>query len=147
MITKISGDVTNAKETIIAHQTNCMGVMGSGVAKALRAKYPDLFGQYKVYCDEVGLHNLLGTTQFVETEGKVIANMFGQYRYGRDKQHTDYLALMECFEAVNSYALKNGLSIALPYLIGCGLGGGEWSVVFDMAEKVFTEVDLTFYEL
>ena len=36
----IEGNLLEAPERIIVHQTNCMGVMGSGIAKQIKAKYP-----------------------------------------------------------------------------------------------------------
>lgn len=36
MIKIIQGDLLEAKENIIAHQVNCKGVMGSGVAKQIK---------------------------------------------------------------------------------------------------------------
>ena len=36
MIKIIEGNIVNAKTDFIIHQVNCQGVMGSGVAKALR---------------------------------------------------------------------------------------------------------------
>ena len=36
MIKIIEGNIVNANTDFIIHQVNCQGVMGSGVAKALR---------------------------------------------------------------------------------------------------------------
>ena len=36
MITEKRGDLLNAKENIIAHQVNCKGVMGAGIAKLIK---------------------------------------------------------------------------------------------------------------
>ena len=34
------GDLLTAPQKCIAHQVNCQGVMGSGVARAIRNEYP-----------------------------------------------------------------------------------------------------------
>ncbi|WP_411668007.1 hypothetical protein [Bacillus subtilis] len=39
MIKIIQGDLLEAKENIIAHQVNCKGVMGSGIALQIKKKY------------------------------------------------------------------------------------------------------------
>ena len=36
MIKEIIGDATKAGADILAHQTNCVGVMGAGIAKQIR---------------------------------------------------------------------------------------------------------------
>ena len=66
MISVVEGNVVDAKEDIIAHQVwvNCKGVMGSGVAKELRNKYPSIFHSYKKYCDSMG-SGLLGKIQML----------------------------------------------------------------------------------
>jgi len=38
MIKIINGNILDAKETFICHQVNCQGVMGAGLAKAIRNK-------------------------------------------------------------------------------------------------------------
>lgn len=38
MIYEIKGDLLKAEETFIAHQVNCKGVMGAGVAKQIKNK-------------------------------------------------------------------------------------------------------------
>lgn len=39
----VNGDLLDASEDIFGHQVNCQGVMGSGVALALRRKYATFF--------------------------------------------------------------------------------------------------------
>ena len=46
----INGDIFTCKEEIIVHQTNCMGVIGSGLAALVKKKYPDVFKGYYHFC-------------------------------------------------------------------------------------------------
>ena len=39
-------------EQYLAHGTNCHGVMGSGVAKAVRNKFPEAYTEYKTLCED-----------------------------------------------------------------------------------------------
>lgn len=48
-----SEQMSDADMIILAHQTNCYGVMGAGVALALREAYPEFYPQYKRLCSEV----------------------------------------------------------------------------------------------
>lgn len=128
----IDGDLFSTKARYICHQVNCQGRMGSGVAKTVRSKFPEAFEQYKKVCEK-GAY--LGLTQYVLSNGKVIINMFAQNRYGYDKaRYTDYDAFMACLAEIHS-AVPNGSTIAMPYKIGCGLGGGDWETIYSMIDR------------
>jgi O-acetyl-ADP-ribose deacetylase (regulator of RNase III) len=46
------GNLLEVKEGIITHGVNCQGVMGSGVALAIKQKYPSAFYSYKNFVAE-----------------------------------------------------------------------------------------------
>ncbi|GKS11223.1 Appr-1-p processing protein [Paenibacillus chitinolyticus] len=141
----VQGNLMEATEDIIGHQVNCMGVMGAGLAKLIKRDYPEVFKQYKQSCSNKG--ELLGRCQIVSTKNeKCIANLFGQYGYGVQKRHTDYIALRGALNELMSLAMKSGQSIALPYNIGCGLAGGDWDIVGQIIEEVFIDYDVTLYK-
>lgn len=154
MIKVVKGDILNAPENVVLHQVNCQGVMGSGLAKQIKDKYPIVYEEYKKYCDSFPnkLH-LLGLAQFVEIGNesiKFFVNIFGQFNYGTHQKQTDYVALRQGFETVfntvnNIYLKDYKLTIAIPYKIGCGLGGGNWNIVYGMIEEVFGNYDVTIY--
>lgn len=59
----VHGNLLDIESGIIAHQVNCKGVMGAGLAKQIRLKYPIVYQAYiEWYCA-----NILrpGLTQFV----------------------------------------------------------------------------------
>ena len=152
MIKTINGNILNATENIICQQVNCMSVMGAGLAKQIINKYPEVHPSYKRFCKgckDNDNRNLLGSIQTIPTaDGKVIANLFSQYDYGRDKQHTDYNALRECFRSLLKVSEMFDDSIAIPYGIGCGLAGGDWYVVSNIIEEVFGQYyNVTVYRL
>ena len=43
MIKYIKGDILNVTEGIIVQQVNCFGVMGAGLAKQIRDKWPSVY--------------------------------------------------------------------------------------------------------
>jgi O-acetyl-ADP-ribose deacetylase (regulator of RNase III) len=129
-------DILTLTGHIICHQVNCQGVMGAGLARQIRAKYPKVYAPYRAYC---ATGNALGTVLFVPvSDNNIIANIFGQDKYGRDRQHTDYAALQTAFRRVAEVARERNLPIAIPYRIGCGLGGGDWATVHKI---IMTELD------
>lgn len=147
MIRIVSGNLLDAKEDIICHQVNCRGVMGSGVAKAIRDRWPDVYRAYKAH---VHIHapELLGTAFLVPINNhtQAIINLFAQNDYGTHKRQTDYNAFYNCLEDVRD-SVSRHCSIAFPYGIGCGLGGGSWDVIYAMICDVLGDRDIVIYKL
>ena len=148
MIKHLHCDVFETYAAIIAHQVNCMGVMGSGVASQVKSRFPEAYKSYRCICDT---HShcrdvLLGQVQFCPvsfnpdgTPRIYIANMFGQLNYGRSPYtvYTDYAALRKCLSSLADFARKNNLIIAIPYKIGCVRGNGDWDgVVYPMIQSI-----------
>lgn len=152
------GDVFSAGATYILHQVNCQGVMGSGVAKQAKTLFPNVFYEYKRKCDTNTPKELLGTAQLVETQKTYgteflgVFNLFAQENYGYDgKRYTDYDALRKCLIEVDeacknlNYVFKP--TVAIPYLMGCDRGGGDWNIVSKIIEETLTECDVYCYKL
>jgi O-acetyl-ADP-ribose deacetylase (regulator of RNase III) len=150
MINIKQGDITEATEDLIAHQVNCKNVMGSGVAKALFTKYPDVLAKYRWFNERTEEHELLGKVDIFtafskdHSTSKKIANCYSQFDYGSDgKLYTDYNAVNKCFK----YIAENFKgTVAVPYLYGCGLGGGDWSIVYSLIVANLGN-RVTFYKL
>lgn len=142
------GNILDCDEKILVHQTNCQGVMGSGLAKQIKEKYPEVFNAYYHYCKTRQLLDVLGTALICEADdGKYIANLFGQDKYGKGLQ-TDYDMFKKALQEIHDFAKENKLSVALPYKIGCGLAGGDWNKVFDIINEIFyDEVVFEIYKL
>lgn len=144
MIKIICDNILNAKNNvIIAHQVNCKNKMNSGVAKTLRNEYPIIFNSYTKYCSKFG-SNLLGKIQIVKISQEAeICNMFSQDNYGWDKKYTDSNHFKTCLIKLHDYALQTNKSIAMPYKIGCGRGGGDWNEIYMIIQEIFTESTVT----
>ena len=137
----VIGNIFNCKENIICHQVNMYKKMGAGIAKQIRERYPNVYQDYLLH------EPVLGEVHIIPVEhddiipyqnqniGLWIANMYSQNSYGYDgAQYTDYDAMRKCFNDINDHISKsnkcgNNLSLAIPYKIGCGIGGGDWSIV------------------
>ena len=148
MIKHIKCDIFESGADVICHQVNCQGVMGSGVAKQVREKYPWVYGTYKSYCDGIKTRVSERPTSFLLgvalpvfiDENTIIENLFGQDKYGYDGNcYTSYEKLKDALRIVKiRYSNK---TIAIPYLMGCHRGGGDWNVVYKMIEEVFADYD------
>lgn len=139
LIKIVNGDLLDAEENLILHQVNCKGKMNSGVAKAIRGKWGEVFRDYKSLTDHATPSELLGTIQIVGVGNKqAVVNMFSQDSYGYDgERHTNYEAIYKCLEEVARVARRYNLSVAIPFAMGSDRGGASWSIVYAMIEEVF----------
>lgn len=135
----VNSDVLKMSVDVVAHQVNCKGVMGAGLAKQIRELFPDVYHAHHNAC--TAFPHLLGCIQLIRVPGNMayIANLYAQYDYGVGKRYTNYHALEHCLIKLREAMLERRLAtLALPYGIGCGLGGGEWDKIYPIIEKVFT---------
>lgn len=147
------GNVFDSDAKIICHQVNCQGVMGSGVAKEVKERYPNVYTAYHNYCEENKdcPARMLGVAQMVPVDEECsqwIANCFGQNGYGYDgKQYTSVVALMDAFKEVARLAKASGVKVAMPYGIGCVRGGARWALVKEIIDVTFKDVDVELWKL
>lgn len=144
----IDGDILDSEADAILHQVNCQGVMGSGVAKQIRDRYPSVYEKYKIFCqarlDDTS--ELLGDVQLCAIDiNRFVVNLFAQDKYGRGNQcYTNYDALKDCLKKVNlEFA---GKTVAIPYMMSCGRGGGDWNVVSKIIEEELKDCNVTLYK-
>lgn len=137
------GNLLDAPVDYICHQVNCQGRMGSGIAKQIRERWPVVYEAYITLYNTKGIdvrYELLGEIQVVNVESnRNIINMFGQESYGYDgRRYTSYDAFWACLGEIKEKVPK-GSKIGFPYKIGCGLGGANWQVIFQMIMEVLGE--------
>ena len=80
MVKEVYGDLLKQPVDIIAHQTNCAGVMGAGIALQIKKSLltSEEYNKYVNICKQQGA-DLLGKTQLLEApDGRIIANCFGE---------------------------------------------------------------------
>lgn len=138
----INKNIIFAEEDIIAHGCNCQGKMGSGVAKAIRDRFPSAYSQYLGLCkSRTNKSSLLGLAQIVAVgydPNKFVANCFTQEYYGYDsKAYASKEAIRNSLTEVSDFASRYNYSVALPP-IGCGLGGLSWVDIKPLIEEIFT---------
>ena len=142
MIEYIKGNILNVTEGIIVQQVNCMGVMGAGLAKQIRDKWPYIYDNYKarIY-NTANTKELLGKTLFNNVENNLfVASIFGQYYYGHQAKFTNYPALFKGLDFVAEISEVDQIPVYIPKGLGCGLAGGNW----DFVEAYIQDLDLLF---
>jgi O-acetyl-ADP-ribose deacetylase (regulator of RNase III) len=129
------GDILNVESGTIVHGCNTEGVMGAGIAKQIKEKYPEAF---EIYVDHLAQfknkNDALGTICTYEVNKHlIIVNAITQLRYGRTNiRYVNYCAVQACFEQVCVISKdKKHNRINYPQ-IGAGLGGGDWSILSDI---------------
>lgn len=154
MVRYVKGDITKSDCDIICHQVNCQGAMNSGVAKAIREKWPEVYKYYKHYCERFKNDTcaLLGYAQPIPINHippRYVVNLFAQQYYGYDgTRFTDYEAF---YNALSHLAIELSdapdKTIAFPYKIGCVRGGANWKIIRTMIEEVFKDREIYYYYL
>ncbi|WP_406850515.1 hypothetical protein WEU38_12070 [Cyanobacterium aponinum AL20118] len=130
-LTILKQNILDVNEGIIGHQVNAMGVMGAGLAKHLAKKYPSNYRAYRNAYRKGDLN--LGSLILHQLSPQLyIGNLVAQDKYGTDKRYTNYDYLAESLSHLHNISIKYNLTPYLPYGLGCGLGGGDWSVVNDI---------------
>ena len=139
MINKRKGNILNIEEGYIVHGCNAQGVMGSGIAKQIREKYPKVYSTYLLEYNENGL--AVGSIIPVYINEKLcIINAITQEFYGRNpyKKYVSYFGVDTCFNRINRLIQTDGTEIvnSLHFpLIGCGLANGNWDIVSKKINK------------
>lgn len=142
MIHHVKGNLLDSNCDYICHQVNCRGVMGSGIAKQIRDRWPEVFISYYTYCSrhnhdpQLMLGNIWGVQVTTNCVNRWVVNMFAQDNYGYNgSRFTSYDAFAKCLESMRD-RLPKDKTIGFPKGIGCGLGGGDWDIILRMIETV-----------
>ena len=144
MITYKTGDIFDSAAQVITNPVNCVGVMGKGLALAFKGKFPEMFLDYKMKCQQGKV--ILGQPYLWESETVQILNF-------PTKQHWKQNSSLYDVENGLKYLAQNytqmGISsVALPPL-GCGLGGLNWKDVKSLINKhlgPLEDLDVYVYE-
>ena len=127
MITLINQDITTVERGIIAHGVNAQGAMGSGVAGAIRKKWPIVYKEFKKMPTGKQMMGKMHLISVNDDDTLFVANCYTQEFYGHSGKFADPLAIQESLYLVFESADFRGLPVYLPK-IGAGLGGLSWEI-------------------
>ena len=147
----IEDNLLNAADQIVGHCCNTRNTMNSGVALALRNRFPEI---YELDSKAYILHGkeLLGRCEIAEvvtdkesTNIRYLANLYGQPNYGYSgKRYVDYEALYQSLETLRNYMKPTLLNtLGLPYKLASDRAGGHWPVVLEMIKHIFDNTGIT----
>lgn len=154
MVNYVKGNLLDSNCDYICHQVNCQGVMGSGIARQIRERWPWVFVSYHACCNrsknkgESPLGEIWGVAIDRDNrDAQWVINMFAQDTFGyTGTRFTSYDAFASCLTKMRD-RLPTDKSIGFPKNIGCGLGGGNWKVISALIEEILGPThDVYIYE-
>ncbi len=139
---KKDSDITLVTKGIIAQGVNCKGVMGAGVALAIRNRWPSVYDCYERN-NRLG-DELLGSCHIIRVDEDLwVANCYSQLNYGNEPgvKYASAAALARSLAFCFSHASATKLDLHAPQ-IGAGLGGLDWATeVLPIFEDLNSEYD------
>ena len=129
---------------IIVQGCNCHNVMGSGIAKDLRARYPQA---WEADCNDHLRHEhvieKLGNYSYAMAEDFMIVNAYTQVTTNRGPDFKDLFEYESFGVILRKLAAKHGTRrFGFPY-IGMGLAGGDKARIIAMLDVFANEVTAT----
>lgn len=148
-ITFICGDITSVADGMIAHGVNCKGVMGAGVALAIKKKWPKAFQKYANITPD---DNLAGTCQLVVVSDEItVANCFTQVDYGNSPgtKYASVDAVKSSLSAALTACEAYGIDTFHTVKVGCERGGLDWQTevqpIFEQLASEYSDINIIVY--
>lgn len=126
-------NIFDVNAAVHVNPVNCVGVMGAGLAKEFKRRYPDMFTQYKLMCDTDALRpGVLDVPRRLTREVQFPQHIVNLPTKVHWKDPSTLENVMLGVVALSDYVLENKVrTVAVPKL-GCGLGGLVWKDVCDL---------------
>ncbi len=129
----VDGDLFASRCEALVNAVNCVGVMGAGIAKEFRRRYPAHYAAYAGLCRR-GWLRVGRPLLFLQADTPQIV-AFPTKHHWRERSHLT--TLDHGLGRLAALSLEWGLdSLAMPAL-GCGLGGLPWKAVRERIEHHF----------
>ena len=154
LIFKKDGDMFQGGHDLLVCATNCIGVMGKGIALEFKNRFPKFFEQYEEYCSTCSPKG--GDCMFFRNKDTISPNYFAiimtkEHWFNKSKLgwiDLGLVGLIDRLETINDSSEPFKItSIGLPAL-GCGNGGLDWADVKPLIDKHLSDVkiQITVYE-
>ena len=141
----------------IAHSCNCQNVMGGGIAKQIKDRYPKAFevdherwsneyndgGNWR--CQIGDYSKAVIETQWTHLPHATIYNLYTQSGYSTERRQVNYEYFWQAMKAMqedlrfNQHELNARQVVGVPYGISCGLAGGNWKIIKAIIEDIFLD--------
>lgn len=140
MITYVHGDLFYSPAQVLVNPVNTVGAMGSGIAYDFKRFFPDMYEQYRNYCQRDAF--TIGQLMLYRTAHKWILN-FPTKRHFRAMSSLDHIE-DGLKKFVRVYAEQDMTSVSFPAL-GTGEGGLDWEDVKPIMEAYLDPLPISIY--
>ena len=138
MIKVLVGNMFESKMTTLVNTVNCVGVMGKGIAQAVKKRHPQMFQDYVRRCRSNQV-NLGEPYHYSDLTGVSIVNFPTKGHWKATTRVSDVRAGLKFFvDHVRQWEIE---SVAFPPL-GCGNGGLEWKQVGPLMYSSLKDLDI-----
>ena len=146
-----TGDLLASPHLVIGHGCNAQGLMGAGIAAAIKRTYPGAFDVYAKAHSSRGLR--VGEVVPWFGNDRIVLNCITQERYGKDPDvvYVDYDGIRSCMRWIeNTVRTQHGAGVGpfarvrelgLPK-IGAGLARGDWDRIAGIIEDEISSLDV-----
>lgn len=154
MLKRVEGDIIKMTENgdfdCIIHGCNCKNVMGAGLAKRLKDRWPGVYAadveatkQWKKPIAKLG--NFSTYVNLDATYPFMVINAYTQIDYGRGRDNFEYEAFHIILRKIESLDPNSLIKFGFP-MIGMGLAGGDPDRIIPMIEDFATRHNTTLVE-
>lgn len=140
MLTYIRTSILESKAQTVTNTVNTVGVMGKGLASAMKKRYPEMFHEYVRLCDEHKVR--IGRLWLWKTATQWVLN-FPTKRNWRNPSKLSYIE-SGLRKFVAEYERRGIWEIAFPRL-GCGNGNLDWDDVRPLMETYLANLPIPVY--
>jgi len=121
----VSGDILSYPCNYIVQQCNCQTTTSKGLSESIFRKWPES----NTYNN--GKKRVPGTIDVINVtnDNKYIVNLYGQNKPGSVSGTETWQRRLQWFESGLNHLVQHiepNTVVAFPYMIGCGLAGGNW---------------------
>lgn len=171
------GNILNSTEQVIVQQCNCISVKPLGLSKSISDRYShgNHYGSRKpigrkniaikedrdepgtvviLYSDDIELYPHIACLMGQWQPGKINCSNYtdidGSNDY-KDTRKNREMWFKHGLSALGQWCLDEKInSVAFPYMIGCGLAGGDWETYLKMIKefaKTYNNIHIVIYKL
>lgn len=153
----VKGNLLDQGYDVVIHSCNCLNIMGGGIAKEVKKRFPEAFEadkNFKLPKGEVRLGHYSYAEVVHDKTGQIfkIVNIYGQHLiHGNgplgDGVLTEYDKLEKGLRDSISYIKEkyDVKTFGVPRLIGCGLAKGNWKKVTEILISVSNDLNVDIY--
>jgi O-acetyl-ADP-ribose deacetylase (regulator of RNase III) len=140
MLTYMYASLFDSPAQTLVNTVNTMGVMGKGIAKTFRERYPAMYAEYRKLCDRGKLS--VGNLHLWKGGDRWVLN-FPTKTTWRLPSKLEYIEKgLQTF--VNNYERMGIVSASFPPL-GCGNGNLDWDEVRPLIEQYLSNISIPIY--